>query len=122
MRPLLVVFVLWIGLSCQKDIDRTDTLYGKWVLVSGPALAKRQVATQNQAIYFVFTQSGSIESNGSNCYSFTFGKVNELLINNGCVDCSVAGCDQSVWHYSFTSPNQLRLEFQPGDVGFLQRQ
>jgi hypothetical protein len=121
MKPSLLLLLLLVSLSCHQDVALNEQLYGKWLLTGGSALAKRQASVKASPIYFVFTTHGSIESNWSNCYSFRFGDANELLISNGCVDCAVEGCEQSVWHYRFTGGNELTIEFQPGDVGFLQR-
>lgn len=122
MRPTLVILLLALIISCHQDVIHNDQLYGKWLLAGGSALVKRQAKVNPRPIYFVFATHGSIESNWSNCYSFRFGAANELLITNGCVDCAVVGCDQSVWHYSFSAPDKLMIEFGPDDTGLLQRE
>ncbi|AKD56396.1 hypothetical protein [Spirosoma radiotolerans] len=121
MRPFLLVVLVALSLSCQKDFDNHDRLYGKWLLLGGSALQWRQ-AIVKQPIYFTFSSTGSVESNWSSCYSYKFGNPGELLVRNGCVDCAVVGCDESVWHYTFTPVNGLSIEFKAGDTGILQRQ
>ena len=124
MKTLFIGMALLLMLGCQKFIDkrviRNDQLYGKWLLTGGSALVKRQGVIRNQPIYFDFTPSGSINSNWSNCFSFRFGKANELLISDGCVDC--IRCEPAVWHYDLSQPNQLQLAFGVDDIGVLRRE
>jgi len=122
MKSVLWLLALWIVLSCQKSIDRTDQLYGKWLLAGGSALAKRQTSVNPKPIYFTFLSTGGIDSNWSTCYSFRFGKADEMLTSNNCVDCAVPGCGDSVWHYTFNNPYEMTIEFQAGDVGLFRRQ
>lgn len=121
MRPLLLVVLIVLSLSCQKDIDGHERLYGKWLLIGGSALPMRQ-ATVKQPVYVTFSSTGTIESTWSTCYSFKFGNAGELLIRNGCIDCAVAGCDESIWHYTYTPANELVIEFKAGETGILRRQ
>ena len=121
MRPFLFLILFVLSLSCQQDIDDHERLYGRWLLVDGSALSMRQ-ALNKQPIYFTFSSTGTIDSNWSNCYSYTFGNAGELLVSNGCIDCAVAGCNESIWHYTYTSINELIVEFKPGDVGILRKQ
>lgn len=122
MRPILLTLLLLLTFSCHRDAGPNAQLYGKWILTGGSALVKRQSSAIMQPIYFTFTQHGSIESNWSNCYSYRFGAANELMVNNNCIDCIIDNCGQSVWHYRFDAGNELRIEFQPGDIGLLRRE
>lgn len=124
MKTLFTCIALLLVLGCQKFIDkrviRNDQLFGKWILTGGSALDNRQGVVKNQPIYFIFTPPGGIQSNWSNCFSFQFGKANELLVSNGCVDC--IRCEPSVWHYDLSQPDKLRLAFGPDDIGVLRRE
>lgn len=121
MRPFLLSILFVLSLSCQQDVDDRERLYGKWLLVDGSALPMRQ-ASSKQPIYFTFSPTGTIESNWSNCYSYTFGNAGELLVSNGCIDCAITGCSESIWKYTYTSVNELTIEFKLGDVGTLRKQ
>lgn len=121
MRPIVLVILFALSLSCQQDIDAHERLYGTWLLVGGSALPTRQTIGK-QSVYFTFSATGTIESNWSNCYSYTFGNAGELLVRNGCIDCAVAGCNESVWRYTYTPVNELVIEFNAGDVGLFRRQ
>ncbi|RZM13396.1 MAG: hypothetical protein EOO88_44730 [Pedobacter sp.] len=121
MRPFLLLALFALSLSCQQDIDGRERLYGRWLLVDGSALTMRQ-AISKQPVYFPFSPTGTIESNWSNCYSHTFGNAGELLVRNGCIDCAAVGCNESIWQYTYTSVNELTIEFKPGDIGILRKQ
>ena len=121
MRLFLLAVLFALSVSCQQEIDYNERLYGKWLLTGGSALQMRQ-AIGTQPIYFTFSPTGTIESNWSNCYSYKFGSAGELLVSNGCIDCIAAGCDESIWHYTYTPANELIIEFKAGDTGILRRQ
>ena len=121
MKPFFLVILLALSLSCQKDINYHERLYGRWLLIGGSALPVRQ-ANIKQPIYFTFSSTGSIESNWSTCYSYKFGNAGELLVNNGCIDCAAFGCSESIWHYTYTPTNELTIEFKAGDTGILRKQ
>ena len=123
MKSYLLVLIVVISVSCQKDIDRNERLYGKWVLTGGTALQKRKSLIKSQPAYLVFEPTGSVQSNGFwNCYNFQFGAANALTVNNNCLDCIVVDCGKSTWHYQFTAPDELTIEFQPDDVGVFRKQ
>jgi len=121
MRPFFFFVLFVLSLSCQQDIDDRERLYGRWLLIDGSALPTKQ-ALSKQPIYFTFSPTGTIESNWSNCYSYTFANAGELLVSNGCIDCAVAGCNESIWQYRYTSVNELTIEFEAGDIGILRKQ
>ena len=120
MRPLLLLLLLCIGLSCQKDVNPDTRLYGKWVVTGGSVRQKRQFST-TQSLYFNFNTDGSVESNWGNCYSFRFGKPGELIATNNCLDCIIPDCGKEIWHYTFPAPYELTIDFGLNGIGYFRR-
>lgn len=122
MRPILRLLLLFISLSCQKDINPDTRLYGKWVVVGGSVLQKRQfIATQT--LYFNFNTDGNIKSNYGSCYSFRLGEPGELIATNVCVDCAIgtADCGRETWRYTFPAPYELNIDFGTLGIGYFRR-
>ena len=120
MKPILLLVLLSMTLSCQKDVNPDTRLYGKWVLTGGSVLQKRQFSI-TQPLYFHFDRDGSVESNWGNCYSFRLGKAGELIANNTCADCIVPDCGREIWHYTFPAPYELTINFGLQGIGYFKR-
>lgn len=120
MRPVLISLLLFIGLSCQKDVNPDTRLYGKWAVTGGSVLQKRQF-TATQPLYFNFDTDGNVESNWGSCYWFRFDKPGKLIATNVCIDCLVEGCDEETWQYSFPAPYELTIDFGLKGIGYCRR-